>query len=219
MIISQVPPFAAQDAFVAGDGIAPIPQWFEVPQDSNSALFLRNLDLEPAIRDILWRLRSIFHNPQRLDLSTTDLHDLTCYVLHRLLASHDVSQVTSTSECVRSAMALYMLMIHGPTYFSHAYLQHNITLQLQVQTEESLAAFVASYPSLAVWLLSIGMVASKDAPELYWFTEHTKTAATTLGIFSWSQVLYCLTEILWFNNLQVEDLFRLHWENVWLTPT
>jgi hypothetical protein len=213
MIISDTPVFSAQDDFSADDGIPPSPQWFKLPQDIHPALCIDELDLDPAIRDIVLRLRNIFHSAP-LDLPTTDLHDLTCFVLHKLLPSHDSSPVSSTSECVRSAIALYMLIIHGPTYFTHARLQRTITLQLQAELQGAFTALLFAHPSLVVWLLSIGLVASEDTRESPWFTEQARTAATTLGLFSWNQILHHLTEVLWLTSSHAEAIIRLRWELV-----
>jgi hypothetical protein len=214
MIISDVPIFSAQAEFGADDGIPPIPQWFELSQDVYSALFVDELELDPAIHDVVWRLRNIFHSAQCFDLPTTDLHDLTCYVLHKLLAPRDDSLVSATSECLRFALALYMLIIHGPTYFTHARLQRTMTLRLQAELRKALAALLFAHPSLAVWILSIGLVVSRDTPESHWFTEQARTAAVTLELLSWNQILNHLFEVLWFPSLHAETLVRLRWDMV-----
>ena len=212
MIISDFPVFSAQDEFGAEDGIHPIPQWFKLPRHVYPTLFIDELDLDPVICDSFLRLRNIFHSATWLDLPTTDLHDLTCFVLHKLLASSDSSPISSTSKCVRSAIVLYMLIIHGPTYFTHARLQRTITFQLQAGLEEALTALLLTHPSLVVWLLSIGLVASEDTPESPWFTEQAKTAATSLELSSWNQIHNHLTEVLWLTSSHAGTLIRLRWE-------
>ncbi|KAF2191369.1 hypothetical protein K469DRAFT_732760 [Zopfia rhizophila CBS 207.26] len=210
LIVMQSPQFPTQKDSGVGDGIAPISQWHEAATSLRDPVPppLDNLDLDPAIGEILFRLRNLFHEPRRFDLSNTDLHDLTCFVLHRLLlwspqSTHrDISPAPAISECVRYAVALYMLIIHGPTYFSHARLQYNTTLQLRAHLEGSLASLLLSYGSLALWLLSVGMVASDGTPECHWFTTQAGTAISSFVS-------------IWLKTQQAEYLFRQRWEEVW----
>jgi hypothetical protein len=230
MVISQHPQFATQDDACKGEGIAPISQWYESTahlQHSPSP-HLDNLDLDLDIRDTLSRLRMLFHEPQTVNLSTTDLHDLTCFALHRLLAwsppsqLHNMSEQYYTSESVRCATALYMLLVHGPTYFSHAMLQYNLVVRLKSALEHSLTELVFSHPSLAVWLLSVGMVASEEMLESLWFTTQAGKASS-LVLSVWEDILENLKDILWSQTPLLEYTFRQKWEDVWAgistTPT
>ena len=223
MIVLQSPQFATQDDTGRGDGIAPIAQWLEVAnyyQETVSPL-CDTPGLDPAIHDISRRLRMLFHEPERFEMSTTDFHDLACFILHRLIdrtsytTYSDETPPRSTSESVRHAIALYLLIIHGPTYFSHARLQYTITLQLKAHLEDSLASLFLSNGSLALWLLSVGMVASEGTSDRQWFTSQARKVSITLGVYVWEEVLFHLKEILWLQNQQAEHLFQQRWDGVW----
>lgn len=223
MIVTQSPQFPTQNDSGFGDGISPILQWQEAATSLQNPVPppLDNLHLDSEIGEILFRLRSIFHSPRRLELSNTDLHDLACFVLHRLLlwspqsTQCDILEAAEISQCVRYAVALYMLIIHGPTYFSHALLQANATLQLRVHLESSLTSLLLSHGSLALWLLSVGMVASDDTSGRCWFTAQARIAASALDLYIWEDMSIRLEEVLWLKTEQTECLFRQRWEEVW----
>lgn len=222
MVISHTPQFATQHIIGEGEGIVPIPQWYEATthHEYPSSPHLDDLDLDLNIRDTLLRLRILFHESQTIDLSTTDLHDLTCFALHRLLAWSPTSHLDHTSqkyyisEIVLCGTALYMLLIHGPTYFSHAMLQHNLTVRLKTVLEHSLAELINGHPSLAVWLLSVGMLATKDTPEALWFNKQAEKASYSLCC-NWKTILQHLQDILWFRKPLLECAFQQTWEAVW----
>jgi hypothetical protein len=230
MVISQHPQFATQDDACKGEGIAPISQWYEATAHLQHlpSPHLDNLDLDPEIRDTLLRLRILFSEPQTVNLSTTDLHDLTCFALHKLLAwsppsqLHHTSQQYYISESVLCATALYMLLVHGPTYFSHAMLQYNLAVRLKTALEHSLARLSISHPSLVIWLLSVGMVASEEMLESLWFTTQAGQTSTCF-LPVWENILGNLKDILWSQTPLLEYTFRQKWEDVWAgistTPT
>ncbi|KAF1847325.1 uncharacterized protein K460DRAFT_426042 [Cucurbitaria berberidis CBS 394.84] len=222
LVVMQSPQFPTQDESGVGDGIAPIPQWQEAVIGMHNPIppNLAKLDLDPAISDVLVRLRNLFHEPLRFDLSSTDLHDLACFVLHRLLSRptrstiNDISQASAISECIRYGLVLYMFLIHGPTYFSHAQLQYNATVQLRTYLENMIASLLPNSGSLTLWLLSIGIVASNGTAESHWFTTQSATVSETPGLSNWEDVRIHLKEILWFNSHQVEYQFRQRWEEL-----
>ncbi|KAF4974219.1 hypothetical protein FZEAL_8857 [Fusarium zealandicum] len=119
MLVTGVPQFPLQDDFGYGDGIAPIPQWSLAstglnPQDTT----LDGTDIDPALGDIFSRLRSIFHQPGASQLTDTELHDLTCFVVHKLLLLPPVSPMESRqsaiSECLRSRRNLHTTVEKPP---------------------------------------------------------------------------------------------------------
>jgi hypothetical protein len=223
MIVMQSPQFAAQDDCGQGDGIAPILQWIEAAKTSEAMMLplLDTSDLDPTINGILCRLRILLHKPERFNLSSTNFHDLTCFTLHRLLDQKlnltfgDDSRTTHVSESVRFAMALYLLIVHGPTYYSHAGLQYTLTLQLKSHLEKCLDALLRNNASFAIWLLSVGTVASNGTSEYYWFTARASEVASVFGIHTWESILSNLKEVLWMANQQTETIFRQNWEGVW----
>jgi hypothetical protein len=226
MIILQSPQFTTQDDCGHGDGIAPTPQWLEAAKhpEEPTPHFLDTSGLNPAISDMFCRLRILLHKPKYFSLSTTDFHDLTCFVLHRLLdqtndsALCSGSHATTVSESLRYATALYMLMTHGPTYFSHAGLQYTMTLQLKFHLDRCLDLILCSKTSLAIWLLSVGMVASTGTSDYHWFLAQAKRIASTLNVQTWENVLSSLKEVLWVEKQQMETTYRQSWASVW-APT
>jgi hypothetical protein len=219
MIVMQCPQFTTQDGIGGGDGVAPIPQWFELEDYHHK--HMSPPDADPDISDVLGRLHLLFNEPERFNLSTTDLHDLTCFVLHRLLdrstsSTHrNVLQIPSISDSLRYAIALYLLIIHGPTYFSHAQLQYTMVLQLKYQLENSVSLGLSTNRSVPIWLLSVGMVASDNTPDCQWFTDQSQRATAAYGIYIWDDVLFHLKEVLWLRKPQAEHLFRQKWDCVW----
>ncbi|KAL1796763.1 hypothetical protein ACET3X_005303 [Alternaria dauci] len=220
LILKQTPQFKVQDDIGLGDGIAPIPQWLEPQATSRDQLppGLLNFELDPSINEVFLRLHHLFHVPREHKLSTTDLHDLTCYLLHKLLAwSPDKSQpghssLISASQCIRYAIALYMLIIHGPTYFSHMHLQSSLVTELKRNIESLLPASAIANGPLALWILTVGMVASQDALTRAWFTAKAMSVARDMELHSWDEFSQCIKSVLWYKTQRVEEQFRQRWE-------
>ncbi|KAG9204508.1 hypothetical protein G6514_000967 [Epicoccum nigrum] len=221
MVVTQTPQFKIQDDRGSDSGIAPIPQWHEAsnnPHDLNKPL------LDPDIEDVFSRLHNLFDS-SKYTLSSTDLHDLTCYVVHRLLhwspqpQPDDFLRDLSTSGIVRYGMILYMLILQGPTYFSHARLQYAITLKLQAQMEHNWLKMLSNHGSLALWLLSVGMVASEGTPEEQWFIEQTRIAAVALSLNFPDDFELHLREIIWLDSPIAASLFQQKWLNLYVIST
>jgi hypothetical protein len=216
----QTPQIDVQDDLCLGDGIAPIPQWFEQQTISRDELpsGLLNLGLDPSISDVFLRLHRLFLVSHEHKLSTTDFHDLTCYVLHKLLAwSPDNSQPQlpdwiATSQGIRYAVALYMLIIHGPTYFSHAHLQSSLVGELKRHIESLLPVSAIAHGPVALWVLTIGMAASQDALTCDWFTAKAITVARELKLQAWDDILQCMEGVVWYKTRCGEERFRQQWE-------
>lgn len=225
MIVMQAPQFLAQDDFGFGDGIAPIPQWYQASSNiSDLAPTLVNTPLlDSEIADVLCRLHNLFDSEQ-YTLTSTDLHDLTCYAVHKLLLWEPQLQVDgvscdlAVSGIVRHAIVLYLLIVHGPTYFSHARLQYATALKLQAQLEYTWFNMLLSHEALALWLLSVGMVASDGSPEGQWFTSQARKASDALSVHTWDDIVLRLREIVWLDTLTAESIFEQKWQNVW-APT
>lgn len=219
MILTQSPHFPTQDDSGTGVGIAPIAQWLKVtPVSTNSHIAsIDGLNIEPATSETLRRLHEIFSDANASEMSTTDFHDLTCFVLHRLLGqaqmtnSEHGSQAPILSECMRNALVLYMLIIHGPTYFSHAGLQHKCVQYLRARLEDLLPPLLQSHTPVALWLLSVCMVASKEGDDFRWFSRYAGLAIRMLRLRAWEAILTSLRTVLWFNQSQAESLFRKCW--------
>ncbi|UPX16783.1 uncharacterized protein EKO05_0007169 [Ascochyta rabiei] len=225
MVIMQSPQFPTQDDYGCGHGIAPISQWYEATNNIHSAAptTLEIPIMDPEITDVLCRLHNLFDSSQYL-LTSTDLHDLTLFVVHRLLLWSPRPQIDgfpfdlAGSGSVRHALVLYLLMIQGPTYFSHAHLQYATAIKLQAQLEHTWYTILHSYSSLAVWLLSVGMASSDGAAEAQWFTTQACTAVEALHLQAWDDVVIRLREIVWLDSRTAEPLLQRKWDEIFALP-
>jgi hypothetical protein len=221
MLVTGLPQFDTQDDFGEGDGVSASPQWpryFSIDNQNPDLLDFDAPGLDPILRNTLNGLRVVFGIFQTSDnptsLSTTDLHDLTCFTLHRLLSLPPLigldSLSTNTSECLRYGVSLYMFIIHGPTYYSHANILNAIVLQLEYHLGP-LLSIVEGQDSLIVWLLSVGAVASIGTSESQWFHERAATMSIALGIMCWDDVETHLKSVLWLETTN-QGLFQQTWE-------
>lgn len=218
----QTPQFPVQDDSGPADGIAPIPRWYQASSNVINSVptVLHTPLLDPEIADVLFRLHYLFDSNQ-YKLSSNDLHDLTCYVIHKLLLwqpklqSDRVMCDLAASGIVRHATVLYLLIIHGPTYFSHARLQYATALKLQAQMEYSWFKMLFNHGALTLWLLSIGMVASDGIPEGQWFTSQARKAVETLDLRTWDDIVARLRSILWLDSTAAALSFQQKWQEVW----
>lgn len=221
MVITGSPQFDTQDDMGEGEGVCVIEQWKS--QVSNEVADLNSLDLaslglDPVLQITINRLRSIFGVLQQGEypvvLSTTDLHDLTCFTLHRLLSLPRFSTFDvlsgNISECLRYGVAIYMFLIHGPTYYSHANLLNTLVLQLRHYLSQ-LSLFIEGQESLFIWLLSVGAVASIGTNESQWFLDETAELSAATNLYSWSDVESHLKRILWRKST-AWILFQQTWE-------
>lgn len=217
MLVMEAPQFQTQDDSGLGSGLGPILQWQLASTGTDSQdRTLDDLDVDPAIGNILIRLRRIFRQPWDSRLTNTELHDLTCFVVHRLLllplASAANPERSAVSECLRYAMALYMLILHGTTYYSHLNLANTIMSQLKLHLE-GLAQTKHIYAPLGIWVLSVGMATTIGTTDRQWLMDRAFAATTALGLCVWDDVLVRLKSILWMGTQQ-EELFQQKWEEI-----
>jgi hypothetical protein len=217
MLVMGAPQFPAKDDFGHGDGISPIPQWQLASTDAEApGRIFDDLGINPALGGTLSRLKSIFQDPRHPNLTNTALHDLTNYVIHRLLLLPpliDGNAIQSAaSECLRYAAALYMLIIHGTTYYSHTNLAHIIILQLRYHLMILAGTSYMHEPHI-IWALSVGMVSTIGGEGHQWFVNETSAIAETLDLKTWEDVLMRLQSILWIRVPQ-EELFHQTWNEV-----
>jgi hypothetical protein len=222
LLVTGSPQFEAEDEYGMGNGVCSIQQWQSVlfVEHSDPALLnFGELDLDPILEKTITNLRSIFGtlrtstNPGML--SNTNLHDLTLFVLHRLLglppfASVD-SRSASTSECLRYGASIFMFIIHGPTYYSHAAVLHSLLLQLKSHLEFLTAATPRG--SLLLWLLSVGAVAATGTGESIWFRGRLTALSKEKGIQYWEDFKEHLKSILWLE-ARAQVLFQEMWEDI-----
>jgi hypothetical protein len=217
LLVMGIPQFPVKDDLGHGDGISPIPQWQLVPTDTETQDgAFEDLNIDPAISNILSRLKNIFHPSWHSRLTNTALHDLTCFVVHRLLllpSFIDANPMQSAaSECLRYAATLYMLIIHGTTYYSHVGLANTIIFQLRYHLMVLTGTDYMHDPQV-IWALSLGMVATIGGEGHQWFLDQACVVAETLSLNTWEDVLTHLQSILWVRVPQ-EEIFRQKWDEV-----
>jgi hypothetical protein len=215
LIVTGTPQFETQDDFGLGDGLGSIPQWqMAVTAPEHQENSLNDLNIDPVIKDILLRLRRIFNHGCGLGLTSTELHDLTCFVIHRLLRLPPFllwsAEQSALSECLRYAIALYMLHIHGPTYYSHENLANSLIQRLK-DFFTALSGKNEVDSAIGLWILSIGMGVSMRAAEYWWFADRARTTTTSLGLSTWEGVLSRLESILWLRT-ERGDVIRQKWQ-------
>ncbi|KAL4787741.1 hypothetical protein BJX76DRAFT_369032 [Aspergillus varians] len=219
MLIMGHPQFLTQDDVGIGDGIPLIPEWqLDITSMDDDPHILNILDqiVHFEVRNVFIRLRNALTRAQHLPSSNTRLHDLTCFVIHRLLLSvppptclpESQSPIT---ESIRYATVLYMFIIHGRTYYSHDVILNAISTRL-IQNLTVLYSPSRFHSSVDLWFLAIGLVASSNTPNYAWFAGRAEMVATSLQIRSWDQVLMHIKTILWMDIPQAEALFRSHWD-------
>lgn len=223
MIVTCAPQFPTHDGHGLGPGIAPIPQWHTAAEDP-AELLINGIDIDPAVMDIMTRLRRTL----RLDLTGTELHDLTCFVLHKLLllpspAKPDANvTAVAVSECLRYALSLFMLMTHGTTYYSHHNLASVLLLQLKTHLQQFAGSTAYAYSAAGIWILTVGMAASGGCgvaalatDSHQWFVDQAYVAKSALGMRTWDDVLARLETVLWVNHSPLgADIFRQGWEEI-----
>lgn len=219
MLVMGHPQFETQDDIGIGDGIPPIPEW----QLGSTALhgdfsdLSSIIDVDHAVQSVFIRLRNVFQRAQRIPFPTTRLHDLTCFVVHRLLlsAASDTANARPSpiTECIRYAIILYMFIVHGTTYYSHTVILNTIVTRFTEHLKH-LECTPRVYDSLDVWLLAIGMVSSTGTIHYQWFMERARDMAASLQLSNWNDALICVKSVLWLETLQGEDIFRSHWDAI-----
>ncbi|KAG7125995.1 hypothetical protein HYQ44_001035 [Verticillium longisporum] len=158
MLIMGHPQFETQDDAGIGDGIPPIPEWQLEPVGLDDChVDLAPYEIDYAVSNVVGRLRSVFRQAEQVHFSTTRLHDLTCFVVHRLLRTSPdppMSAPSPMSQCLRYATALYMFIIQGPTYYPHTVIMGDVIRKL-IENREQLD------PSpFDIWIFTIGLAAS-----------------------------------------------------------
>lgn len=216
MIVTGHPQFDTQDDDGMGNGIPPIAEWQLDPSMSEDDLpELGDIEVDFPVRNVFIRLRNVFRRAQRMPLSTTKLHDLTCFVVHRLLLSADTpySQPSPITECIRYGIILYMFLIQGTTYFSHTVMLNTLVERFMdhVRLLESTRHLCGS---LDIWYLTAGMAASAGTENYPFFLERAQALATSMELESWDGILYHIRSVLWLEAPQSEHIFRAHWETL-----
>jgi hypothetical protein len=217
MLITGKPQFETQDDCGTERGIPSIPQWYlDPPIRRLYSSFLEDLMIDETIWNVFSRLRNVFERAQVIPLSTTQLHDLTCFVIHRLLPSASdltISFASPLAECMRYGVILYTLVIHGTTYYPHTFMLDQILRRFETQLQ-ILETELRAHDSLSVWLLTIGMAASTGTEHYHQLLRRARIVAASLQLNGWQGVTTHIENVLWLKTLQDEQLFRPHWDNI-----
>ncbi|KAG9736486.1 hypothetical protein KCU73_g10233, partial [Aureobasidium melanogenum] len=215
MILTGSPQFETQDDLGVGDGISPIPEW-HLTQPLPGPGDIVDFTLDDPVANMFHRLRNLSHTAQQPPLSTTKLHDLACFVVHRLLSTNsDLSRSTSssTTEVMRYALILYMLIIHGTTYFPHTFVL-NQALEKFVEHYERSDLLSHTQYTLRVWLITIGMVASIGTSHYSWLAGKARNITVSMQMHTWDEVFKHVKSILWFDMAPGESGLRPHWDAI-----
>ncbi|KAJ5975472.1 hypothetical protein N7481_009179 [Penicillium waksmanii] len=215
MLIMGHPQFGTQDDFGIGDGIPPIPEWQIEPTFVYNDLD-ENLDMEGGdeVMNVFVRLRSVFQRANRGPFPNTQLHDLTCFVVHRLListAGASISELSPTAECIRYAIILYLFIVQGPIYYPHEVMV-NVMVAKLIENLEQRSHKSHEPASLDFWLIAVGMVASTGTSQYEWLSKQATTIAGSLHIESAQEVLDRIKSVLWLDKPQSEYMFSVQCE-------
>jgi len=218
MLVMGHPQFQTQDDMGLGDGIPPIPEWQLDSTSSQEGLFeFPGVEVDETVMNVFIRLRNVFQLTQRIPLTPTRLHDLTCFVIHRLLLSAPDATSADASppmtECIRYAIVLYMFITQGPTYFSHVVI-FNMIVNRFMHHLGRLELNRRAHDSLDVWLLAVGLAASAGTAQYPWFTERARVIASSIPLISWNEVLVYLKSVLWLDTPQGQEIFQMHWNAI-----
>ena len=113
-----------------------------------------------------------------------------------------------------------MLVIHGPTYFTHAHLQSTLVSRLKGYINEPLDHLYLRHGSIALWIVSVGLVASAGTLDGPWFLEQAKALSESLNLRAWPGVFVHLEAVLWYGGMRhAEVMFRQQWEMVLHAPS
>lgn len=209
ILVTGYPQFETQDDTGNGDGISPIPEWQIARSVDPTAV--SEVELEPETWNVFARLYGIFYRANTRSLPLIRLHDLTCFVVHRLLSpAASPTSAPILSDCIRCAMILYMLILQGPIYYSHAGILQKMTAQLDAQLQRRVDLQVSSPVDL--WLIAVGLVASHGTPYYESFQNRTRHISAFLALEAWKEASELVKSVLWLEAPHTEYVFQSHWD-------
>ncbi|KAK4451522.1 hypothetical protein QBC34DRAFT_401251 [Podospora aff. communis PSN243] len=217
LLIMGSPQFQTQDDVGIGDGIPPSPEWLKI----NSAVYYDGLPqlldcdaVDPAVLNVFARLRMILRQAQQMPLSSTRLHDLTSFVIHRLLLSApdtEDSSTSPTSESLRYAITLFMFLVQGPTYYSHAviFIENVRRLTLHLNRIDSTPR---AHGFLSVWLYGVGMAAAAGTTYYERLVERAGNVSGLLHVADGDEAMAHVKNVLWLATPHADGIYRRHWD-------
>jgi len=211
------PQFQTQDDAGIGDGISPVPEWqLELTSPHEDLLEVGDIITDPVVLNVFARLRNILQRAHQMPFPTTQLHDLTCFTVHRLLSSISdpiVSLTSPLTECIRYGILLFMFTIQGPTYYSHAVIFNTFARQFTANLKP-LNSVPRVYGSLDIWLYSVGMVASVGTADYQWYTAKARDIAAYIQVVDGDEAMDCVKSVLWLEAPHADGVFRHHWNAI-----
>ncbi|KAJ5082314.1 hypothetical protein N7532_011357 [Penicillium argentinense] len=203
LLVMGHPQFETQDDAGMGDGIPPISEWqiesVATPNNNTNEVIDVNVVVDYEVMNIFIRLRNVFERTRRVPFTATQLHDLTCFVVHRLLSSsHEEFDTYSsvTTQCLQYALVIYMFSVQGPTYYTHAVILDS-TIAKFMRNLQRLENISQGCGTLTVWFLAVGMIASVGTAYYGWFTEAARAMAISLHIEDSTDALVRIKSVLW----------------------
>lgn len=211
MLIMNTPQFDTQDDDGNGSGISPISEWHTKQQPWMTTFPFCDLDIHPSVLNVFMRLRNTFQSAKDTPLSSIKIHDLTCFVLHRLLIVPNTAEPAGSmvSECIRYGIMLYMLTVQGPIYYTHMPMLYGFVAKLRLQLTCSV---ISSLPRpLSLWLVAVGLVASLGTPYHSTFQGDARHLSTSMSINTWQVLSKQIRTVLWLEMPCIESMFQEQW--------
>ncbi|KAG9246865.1 hypothetical protein BJ878DRAFT_250331 [Calycina marina] len=217
MLVRQSPQFDRDEDFENVHGINPLPTQ-HLSTEMMSLVMLSDLidmDLDMELKEVIINIRIVFRHSQlsTTPLSTVELQDLVGFVLHSILRLPHSDHAATLTECVRAALAIYMILLHGSTYYSHTAMLATIVLQLQRQLDGFLPTS-AIPDALHIWLCSMGLVGSMGMDTHNWFAEKCLAASAVIIGIKWSAVIALLEEVVWLPDTMCDTMFHQAWLSI-----
>ncbi|EAQ86139.1 hypothetical protein CHGG_07392 [Chaetomium globosum CBS 148.51] len=195
----------------------PTPEWqLSLNATHEAPPELTLLEIDEDVKEVFIRLRSVFQRAQQTPFTSTRLHDLAGFVIHRLLPSaQDMANETEPlTECARYAIILYMFIMQGPTYFTHVVIFNQILGRFAGHLQRRGHDAQDTQDPINVWFLAVGMVASTGTPHYAWFRDTARAIAVPLQLRTWDDASNHIKNMLWLETRQGEGIFRPHWDAI-----
>ena len=188
--------------------------------------------IEPEILETFALIQTFFARKQLKPQRSVALHDVTGFIVQKLLLCTPLTNLgkdmdvalskspSPLSKCFSFSLALYMLFVHGRTYYSHADLAQRLAAEVREHWALTLQQSwcYTTFNILRPWILSVSLVAVEKPSNYEWFQEEARNAADALGLSTWEDVLLHLERVLWWSSLECSEFVRQSWLDI-LQPT
>lgn len=211
MIITGAPQFPTQNDDGVGEGVGTIPEWTTIRIPDLQDLPLSRTSMDAETWNIYTRIHGIFKRSDSKPLTPTRLHDLTSFAIHRLLTplpTDPGSFSNEASSCLRLGITIYMLLIQGPTYYTHLGLMQRVLAQLALR----LSPGQPLLSSLDPWLVAVGLAAAHNTTLYQSFQNMAMSRSEYLQLGAWSDCSQRIKDVLWLQVPDKESIFQSHWD-------